>query len=96
MSEAGVESIKRRRRSGANELARQPLFIVGTHRQSGYEFRVFLAQRTDSNFIAGDSPSRLARRNAAPLCAKTSADASSAVVKVCESGATMFFAEASA
>ena len=35
-------------------------------------------------------------RNAAPLCAKTSADASSAVVKVCVSGATMFFAEASA
>jgi hypothetical protein len=35
-------------------------------------------------------------RNAAPLCAKTSADASSAVVKVCESGAMMCFAEASA
>src|SRR5208283_3797715 len=35
-------------------------------------------------------------RNAAPLCAKTSADASPAVVKVCVSGATMFFAEASA
>ena len=35
-------------------------------------------------------------RNAAPLCAKTRADASSAVVKVCVSGATMFFAEASA
>jgi hypothetical protein len=47
--------------SGANELTRQPLFIVGTHRQSGYEFRVFPAQRADSNFIAGYSPRRLAR-----------------------------------
>jgi len=35
-------------------------------------------------------------KKAAPLCANTSDEASSAVVKVCVSGATIFFAEASA
>ena len=51
----------------ANELARQPLFVIGARGQSGYEFRVFLGQRADSNFIAGYSPRRLARQECSPL-----------------------------
>jgi len=53
--------------SGANELARQPLFIVGTHRQSGYKFRVFRRQWPDCDFSAGDSPRRLARQECRAL-----------------------------